>query len=78
MTTVGGSYAGCLVVRVKERAVDGSATAAVSAALADAFGLSKARVVCLRGHTSRRKFYDLDGDETTLQARRDELLARAT
>ena len=72
---VGGTYGGALVVRVRERAVDGAATEAVLLAVADAFGVRRQAVECLRGRRDRRKFLAITGDEEQLEARRLELLA---
>ncbi|CAB4783919.1 MAG: DUF167 domain-containing protein [Actinobacteria bacterium] len=71
---VGGSYDGKLVVRVRERAVDGSATNAVAASLAAAFSVTQRSVVCIRGAISRTKTFDIEGDEATLGATLAKLL----
>ncbi|MFI7589867.1 DUF167 domain-containing protein [Spongisporangium articulatum] len=52
---VGGEHDGALVVRVREPAVDGRATAAVLEALADALGVARRDVLLIRGSTSRTK-----------------------
>jgi uncharacterized protein YggU (UPF0235/DUF167 family) len=65
---VGGSYDGQLVVRVRERAVDGSATDAVTASLAAAFSVTQRSVVCIRGAISRTKIFEIEGDDITLSA----------
>jgi uncharacterized protein YggU (UPF0235/DUF167 family) len=49
-----------LVVAVKERAVDGAATAAVLAAVAQAFGVPKRDVSLVSGFTSRRKILSVE------------------
>ena len=49
-----------LIVAVKERAVEGAATAAVVAAIASAFGVPKGDVTCEIGFTSRRKILRMD------------------
>jgi uncharacterized protein (TIGR00251 family) len=68
-TAVGGSHDGALVVRVAARAVDGKATEAALAAVADAFGVRRRDVVLVTGATSRTKLVDIAGaDETTLAA----------
>jgi uncharacterized protein YggU (UPF0235/DUF167 family) len=68
-TAVGGSHDGALVVRVAARAVDGRATEAALAAVADAFGVRRRDVVLVTGATSRTKLVDIAGaDETTLAA----------
>jgi len=56
---VGGSYAGALVVRVRERAVDGKATAAAVTAVAKALGLRPADVSMVSGATSRTKILEI-------------------
>jgi uncharacterized protein YggU (UPF0235/DUF167 family) len=59
---VGGRYADALVVRVRERAVDGRATEAALRALAQALGVRRAAVRLVSGATSRAKVVDVDGD----------------
>jgi uncharacterized protein len=72
-TVIGGEHDGALVVRVGARAVDGKATAAALAAVADAFGVRAAAVTLVTGATSRTKVVDVDGGtEERLQV----LLAR--
>jgi len=51
-----------LVVRVAARAVDGAATEAALAALADVLGLRRRDVRLVTGATSRTKVVDLDVD----------------
>jgi uncharacterized protein YggU (UPF0235/DUF167 family) len=58
---VGGEHGGALVVRVGARAVDGKATAAALAAVAEAFGVRRAAVTLVTGATSRTKVVDVDG-----------------
>jgi hypothetical protein len=60
-TAVGGSHDGALVVRVGARAVDGRATEAALAAVADAFGVRRAAVTLVTGATARTKVVDVDG-----------------
>jgi uncharacterized protein YggU (UPF0235/DUF167 family) len=72
-TAVGGSHDGALVVRVGARAVDGKATEAALAAVADAFGVRRSAVVLVTGATSRTKVIDVDGGTGDELAR---LLAR--
>ena len=52
-----------LIVRVRERAVDGAATRAVVAAVADAFGVTKGAVSLVAGQTSRTKVFDIEGGD---------------
>jgi hypothetical protein len=66
--SVGGSFDGALVVRVKERAVDGQATEAALGALAAALGLRSSDVALVTGATSTTKVVDLSGDPAELSA----------
>lgn len=59
---VGGRHADALVVRVRERAVDGKATEAALRALAEALGVRRAAVRLVSGATSRSKVVEVDGD----------------
>jgi uncharacterized protein YggU (UPF0235/DUF167 family) len=59
-TVVGGRYDDALVVRVRERAVDGRATEAALRALADALGVRRAGVRLVSGTTSRKKIVEFD------------------
>lgn len=70
---VGGEYDGALVVSVAERAVDGRATDAALAALADAFGVRRRAVRLVTGAASRSKLVEVDGDPGRLERRRREL-----
>ena len=63
---MGGLYSGALVVRVRERAVDGAANEAVREALAAAFGVPTRHVECLRGRRHRHKHFSIEGDEAVL------------
>lgn len=63
-----------MVVRVKERAVDGQATRAVLAAVAGAFGLRGGDVELLSGARSRTKIIRLTGEESALRERLTALL----
>ena len=66
---VGGEHAGALVVRVSARAVDGKATAAALAAVAEAFGVRRSDVRLVSGASSRTKVVDIDaGDPQVLAA----------
>ena len=58
---VGGEHDGALVVRVTARAVDGRATAAALAAIADAFGVRRHAVTLIAGAASRRKIVEVSG-----------------
>jgi uncharacterized protein YggU (UPF0235/DUF167 family) len=60
---VGGEHAGALVVAVSARAVDGKATAAALAAVADAFGVRRSAVRLVSGAASRTKIVDIDGGD---------------
>ena len=57
---VGGEHAGALIVRVGARAVDGKATQAALAAVADAFGVRRSAVRLVSGASSRTKVVDVD------------------
>jgi uncharacterized protein YggU (UPF0235/DUF167 family) len=59
-TRVGGAYGDRLVVAVGARAVDGAATDAALAAVAEAFGVRRRAVTLLTGVTSRDKVVDVD------------------
>ena len=64
---MGGSHDGALVVRVRERAVDGRATEAALAAVADALAVPRRAVTLVTGAASRTKTLDVpDPDPTTL------------
>ena len=58
---VGGEHDGALVVRVSARAVDGRATTAALAAVAEAFGVRQHAVTLVSGATSRMKIVDVPG-----------------
>ncbi|WP_345205385.1 DUF167 family protein [Fodinibacter luteus] len=64
-TRVGGRWgeADVLVVAVAARAVDGRATAAVRAAVAEAFGVRVRDVGVVAGERSRTKVLDVDVDD---------------
>ena len=55
------STAGSIVVRVRERAVEGKANEAVRAALARALGVPKSAVSLVRGATARLKAFEVKG-----------------
>jgi uncharacterized protein len=66
---VGGEHAGALVVAVSARAVDGEATEAALAAVADAFDVRRSAVRLVSGTASRTKIVDIDaGDPRVLAA----------
>lgn len=70
-TRVGGRYRDRLVVAVQARAVDGAATEAALAAVADAFGVRRRHVQLVSGATSRDKVVEVDagpGGEERLAA----------
>ena len=60
---VGGEHAGALVVRVSARAVDGKATEAALAAVADAFGVRRGSVRLVSGAASHTKVIDIDAGD---------------
>jgi uncharacterized protein (TIGR00251 family) len=60
-TQVGGSYDGALIVRVVQATVDGKATSAVMASLAEAFGVARSDVIMVSGSRSRTKIIDVNG-----------------
>lgn len=66
-TRVGGAHAGRLVVAVGARAVDGAATEAALAAVADAFGLRRRQVALVTGLTARDKTVALDLPDAVAQ-----------
>lgn len=70
---VGGEHAGALVVRVGARAVDGKATEAALAAVADAFGVRRSAVGLVSGASSRIKIVEIAEGDPRLLA---DLLAR--
>lgn len=58
-TRVGGAYGDSLVVAVSARAVDGAATDAALAAVAEALGLRRREVALVTGTTSRDKVVEI-------------------
>ena len=64
-TRVGGSHGGRLVVAVSARAVDGAATEAALAAVAEAFGVRRRAVTLVRGATSRDKVVEINSGGVT-------------
>ncbi|WP_448630155.1 DUF167 domain-containing protein [Cellulomonas soli] len=69
-TRVGGTHGEALVVAVGARAVDGAATAAAMAAIADALGVRPRHVRLVTGATSRDKVVEVDGLEPDEVSRR--------
>jgi len=67
---VGGARGDRLMVAVNARAVDGAATEAALAAVADAFGVRRRDVRLVTGATSRDKVVEIEVE--------DDALARAT
>lgn len=74
-TRVGGGHGDRLVVAVTARAVDGAATEAALAAVAEAFGLRRRQVSLVTGRTSRDKTVELEIDPDDGAARLAALLA---
>jgi uncharacterized protein YggU (UPF0235/DUF167 family) len=66
-TAVGGAHGDRLVVAVTARAVDGAATEAVLAAVAEAFGLRRRQVHLVGGARSRDKLVALELDHETVE-----------
>jgi len=69
---VGGEHGGALIVRVSAPAVDGRATAAALAAVAEAFGVRSRSVTLVTGQTSRTKVFEVAGADPAVL---DRLLA---
>ena len=65
---VGGEHDGALVVRVSARAVDGKATEAALAAVADAFGVRRSAVGLVAGASSRVKIVEVAAGNPRLLA----------
>ena len=59
----GGEHDGGLVVRVNARAVDGKATEAALALVADSLGVRRGAVRLVSGASSRTKIIDIDIDD---------------
>ncbi len=72
-TRVGGTHGDALVVKVAARAVEGKATEAALAAVAEALGIRRRDVRLVSGATSREKVIEVDGDVTLLTRKLDEL-----
>jgi uncharacterized protein len=69
---VGGAHDGALVVRVSPRAVQGKATAAALATIAEAFGVPRPAVTLVSGAASRTKVVNVAGGDPAVL---DRLLA---
>ena len=65
---VGGEQAGALVVRVSAPAVDGRATQAALAAVANAFGVRRDAVTLVTGKASRTKVVEVAGGDPRVLA----------
>lgn len=65
---VGGEHDGALIVRVSAQAVDGKATEAALAAVADSFGIRRSAVRLVSGASSRTKVIDVDADDPRILA----------
>lgn len=62
--------ASVLVLRVRERAVEGAANEACIRALSDALGVAPSRITLVRGARSREKRFAVEGlDEAEVYAR---------
>lgn len=72
---VGGLHGDRLVVAVSARAVDGAATQAALAALADALGVRRRHVTLVSGATSRDKVVEVDDGVPGVAERLAELRA---
>jgi uncharacterized protein len=73
---VGGEHDGALVVRVRQRAVEGQATEAALGALAAALGVRRRDVTLVTGATSRTKLVEVSGaDDGSLSEQADRLRA---
>jgi len=65
---VGGEHDGALVVRVSARAVDGKATEAALAAVADSFGVRRSSVRLVSGALSRTKVVSIEAGDPRILA----------
>ena len=73
--TIGGDYAGSLIVRVQAPAVDAKANQATLSLIARTFEVPKASVRLLIGQTSRRKVIEILASTSAHEATLAELLA---
>jgi hypothetical protein len=71
---IGGERAGALIVGVSARAVDGKATEAALASVANAFGVRRSAVTLVTGRSSRTKIIEVAGGDPAVLER---LLASA-
>ena len=62
------------MVAVAARAVEGQATKAVLEAVAAAFGVRRSAVTLVRGATSRDKLVEIEGEESDIRPRFEQLL----
>jgi uncharacterized protein len=60
----------CVVLRVRERAIEGAANDACIRALAELFGIPRSRVALVRGERSREKRFAISGIEEAAGWRR--------
>lgn len=74
-SAAGGTHGGALRVHVRARAVDGEATSEALDVLARAFGVRASAVACVRGAKSHTKTITIDGNDETLLAQLELLLA---
>lgn len=65
---VGGSHDGAVVVRVRERAVDGRANEAAVKALAEELHVPRRAVRIVSGTRSRRKVVEISGDDDEISS----------
>jgi uncharacterized protein len=65
---VGGEHDGALIVRVSAQAVDGKATEAALAAVANSFGLGRSAVRLVSGSSTRTKIIDIDTSDPRILA----------
>lgn len=66
-TRVGGCFGERLVVAVRARAVDGKATEAALAAIAEAVGVKRVDITLIAGASARDKVVQIDGDVPVLR-----------